>query len=131
MSLTTNRGRLCIFVYNVGIEPTIVCSKIQMRYHYANCNLPRCAATVAQQSFGLPNTTHHIPFVLRTTRRCFTTSVHVSQRDHQPLTLRSSLWVQPLRHEHYTFSYQLASWFCMEVSTTCYFLSTCVTLAGA
>jgi hypothetical protein len=40
--------------------------------------------------------------------------------DHQPLTLRSSLLVQPIRHEHYTFSYQLANWFCCEVSTTCY-----------
>jgi len=42
----------------------------------------------------------------------------------QPLTLHSSLWVQPLRHEHYTFSYQLTNWFCCEVSTTCYSLDT-------
>jgi hypothetical protein len=36
----------------------------------------------------------------------------------------------PLDNIHYPFSYQLTSWFCVEVSTTCYSLSACLTLAG-
>ena len=39
--------------------------------------------------------------------------------------------MRPFGHEHYPFSYQLTSWFCMEVSTTCYFSCTLVPLRAS
>ena len=39
--------------------------------------------------------------------------------------------MRPFGHEHYPFSYQLTSWFCMEVSTTCYFSHTLVPLRAS
>jgi len=41
-----------------------------------------------------------------------------------------ALRCDPSDNIHYPFSYQLTSWFCVEVSTTCYSLSACLTLAG-
>jgi hypothetical protein len=50
---------------------------------------------------------------------------------HQPLILHASPWERPLGPTHYPFSYQLASWFCSEVSTTCYFSCTLVPLRAS
>ena len=38
-------------------------------------NLLRCADSVASYSFGIQNTTHHVPFVLRTTQSSFAIGV--------------------------------------------------------
>jgi hypothetical protein len=39
----------------------------------------------------MPNTTHHVPFVSRTTQRCFATNVTTFLNvPHRPLTLHSS-----------------------------------------
>jgi hypothetical protein len=40
-------------------------------YHWVISNLLRCADSVASYSFGIQNTTHHVPFVLRTTQSSF------------------------------------------------------------
>lgn len=50
---------------------------------------------------------------------------------HQPLKLHTSPWLQHLEPIHYPFSYQLTSWFCSEVSTTCYFPHTLVPLRAS
>ena len=49
--------------------------KRKSRYHYAISNLPWWATSVASYSFGIQNTTHHIPFASRATQWCFTIGV--------------------------------------------------------
>ena len=50
----------------------------EILYHWVICNLQWCAASVAPHSFGMQNTTHHVPFVSRTTQRRFTIDVLTS-----------------------------------------------------
>jgi hypothetical protein len=52
----------------------------------------------------------------------------MSKPSHHPLILDRSPWLQHLGQLPYPFSYQLVSWFCSEVSTTCYFPLTQVPL---
>lgn len=75
----------------------------------------RCAAPVASISFGDQNTTHHVPFVLRTTKSFFAINVissafTASSPIRQPLELRHNPLVQPIGSYRYPFSYQL-TWF--------------------
>ena len=129
MSFTTNRGRLCIFVYIEGFEP----SAVFLTGKYSTVELYATYCDVLPQLLNnlLDCRIQHTTYLLS----CGLLG-HASRpvssiaTNHQPLTLRLSLLEQPIRHRHYTFSYQLTSWFCSEVSTTCYFPSTQVPLSG-
>ena len=78
---------------------------LPLRYN----NLLRCADSVAEYSFGIPNTTHHVPLVLRTTQSSFAICVAppVSRQPHWPLKLQYRPWLQHLGLYHYPFPYQL------------------------
>ena len=52
-------------------------------------NLLRCADSVASYSFGIQNTTHHVPFVLRTTQSSFAICVDPAFRQ-PPLTTQTA-----------------------------------------
>ena len=51
-------------------------------------NLLRCAASVAAYSFGIHDTTHHVPFASRATQSYFTIGVYASRQ--QPLTINTA-----------------------------------------
>ena len=131
MLFACNRGSLCFFVYNVGIEPTVVCAKYR-------CPTIRLIATYDDV---LPQLIHtlleyriqHTKYLLsrgllsRSSRpvcmRCHMTTNH----SHCGLALGSD----PSDRYHYPFSYPLASWFCCEVGTTRYFPPTLVPLRAS
>ncbi len=74
-------------------------------------NLLRCADSVAAYSFGIHNTTHHVPFASRATQSRFATNVTTFHNvSHQPLTLHTSPWLRHLGQIHYPFLYQLTDW---------------------
>lgn len=100
-------------------------------------NLLRCAASVAAYSFGIHDTTHHVPLASRATQTSFAIgvigirSLLRSRPIHQPLTLHASPWERPFGPTHYPFSYQLTDWFHCEVGTTRYSLRTLVPLRAS
>jgi len=52
-------------------------------------NLLRWAASVAPYVFDIQNTTHHVPFVLRTTQSSFTIGVYACYHTY-PLTIKTA-----------------------------------------
>ena len=58
-----------------GVEPATFCLIDRRSTIDLHCNLPWWATSVAVYSFGIHNTTHHIPFLSRSNQWCFTTSV--------------------------------------------------------
>ena len=74
MLFTYDRGSLCIFVDSWSWTNSIFLNRKSL-YHWVISNLPWWATSVATQSFGLHNTTHHIPFASRATQWCFATNV--------------------------------------------------------
>lgn len=129
--LSTLSGAVFAFLYKVGFEPTAYSLKGN-RTTIVLLNLPARATPIAPYAFGIQNTTRPIPFLSRSNQSSFTIGVRVSAfaYHHGPFKLHTRPWLQNLGPIHYPFSYQLTSWFCMEVSTTCYFSSTQVPLAG-
>jgi hypothetical protein len=82
-------------------------------------NLLRCADSVAEYSFGIPNTTHHVPFLSRSNQSFFAIDVRTATSTNHSNCIRA-LRCDSSDKPCYPFSYLLASWFCCEVSTTCY-----------
>ena len=72
------------FLLNDRIWTCSILIKSQTIYHWSTLNLPRWAASVASYSFGIQNTTHHIPFASRATQWCFTIGVRYY---YNPLTI--------------------------------------------
>ena len=119
MSFTYNRVRLCFFVYKEGFEP----SAVFLKGKYSTIELFATYCDVLTQLLNnlldcpIQHTTYLLSCGLLGDASRPLSNIATDQ---QPLTLRLSSWVQPLEHRHYTFSYQLANWFCCEDSTTCF-----------
>ena len=76
------------FLYKVGFEPTAYSLTGNCTTELCYINLLRCAASVAAYSFGIHDTTHHVPFASRATQSYFTIGVYASRQ--QPLTINTA-----------------------------------------
>lgn len=130
MFFTYDRSSLCFLIVRRNWTFSRLLNR-ELIYHWSITELTAMCCSCCWIIFWItqyntPRTFHLASYSVMFCDRC--TNHRLA---HWPLTLHFSPWLRCLGHKCYPFSYQLTSWFCKEVSTTCYFSCTLVPLRAS